>query len=154
HLLRKTARTFQTVLSQSASELSQITEALIRSDANLRASVLSIGIPILLSDGQTLLRGPEVKIPPYSGTDVFDVTPEAVDHWAHNGWLDLREANMELWRQRVQTYLENGQKANAEDTSSNFPWGRFAADASEEIHPGKMVVHIFIDEEKGDRIKR
>ncbi|MBU1936554.1 short-chain dehydrogenase, partial [bacterium] len=41
HLLRKTARTFQTVLSQSASELSQITEALIRSDANLRASVLS-----------------------------------------------------------------------------------------------------------------
>ena len=154
HLLRKTARTFQSVVSQNAGELSQAIEALIRSDAELRARVLSIGIPILLSDGQTLLRGPEVKIPPFSGTDVFDVTPETVDHWTHNGWIDLREANMELWRRRMQTYLERGQNANAEDTSSSYPWERFAANASEEIHPGKMVVHIFIDEEKGDRIKR
>ena len=61
---------------------------------------------------------------------------------------------MELWRRRAQSYLESGQKTDADDTSSNFPWERFATDASEEIHPGKMVVHIFIDEEKGARIKR
>ena len=140
--------------SQGAAQLVRATEEVIRSDKELRVAILSIGIPILLGDGRSLLRGPEVKIPPYAGSDVFSVTPDTVDTWAHNGWVDLREANMETWRQRVEDYLERARSADSTDTSSNFPWDRVASDSLDEIHPGKLVAHVFIEEEKGARIKR
>ncbi|MFH1012114.1 MAG: short-chain dehydrogenase, partial [bacterium] len=154
HLLRRTVRTLQGVLSQTAEKLAKETEQLIRTNQELRASILSIGIPILLPDGQSLLRGPEVKIPPYSGSDEFEVTADTIDNWAHNGWVDLRKTNMELWRQRIADYLEQTHRADPSDSSSNFPWDRLASDVSDEIHPGKLVAQIFIQEEKGARIKR
>lgn len=154
HLLRKAVGTLQGVVSRSSAELAQATEKVVRSDRELRVAILSIGIPILLPDGRSLLRSPEVKIPPYAGKDVFEVTPSAIDGWAHSGWVDLREANMETWRQRVEDYLESARQADPSDTSSNFPWDRVASDSFDEVHPGKLVAHVFIKEEKGARIKR
>jgi hypothetical protein len=154
HLLRKTAGTLQEAIDATPEKLTQSIEQLIQKDSELRSSILSIGIPILLPDGRSLLRGPEVKIPPYAGSDEFEVTPEAIDNWAWNGWVDLRKANIELWRQRIADYLWLTRQADPSDTSSNFPWDRVATDAADEIHPGKLVAHIFIEEEKGARIKR
>ncbi len=154
HLLRKAVGTLKGVTSQSAAQLVRAAEEAIRGDKDLRVAILSIGIPILMGDGRSLLRGPEVKIPPYAGSDVFSVTPDTVDTWAHNGWVDLREANMETWRHRVEDYLESARSVDATDTSSNFPWDRVASDSLDEIHPGKLVAHIFVEEEKGARIKR
>jgi len=154
HLLRKSVKTLQAVVAQSPETLALATENLVKQDRELRAAILSIGIPILLRDGRSLLRGPEVKIPPYAGTDVFHVTPETVDNWALNGWIDLRAENMGLWRQRVEDYVARTHQVDPQDTSSNFPWDNVISGESEEIHPGKLVAHIFIHEEKGARIKR
>jgi hypothetical protein len=154
YLLKRSALTLQAVAKQTAEKLAAVTEDIIRRDQELRAAILSIGIPILLSDGKSLLRGPDVKIPPYAGTDVFRVTPDAIDHWALNGWIDLRISNMELWRQRVQGYMNRTQQADPQDSSSGFPWDAILTGESEEIHPGKLVAYIFIHEEKGNRIKR
>jgi hypothetical protein len=154
HLLRKAVGTLKGVTSQSADQLVRAAEEVVRGDKDLRVAILSIGIPILLGDGQSLLRGPEVKIPPYAGSDVFAITPDTVDTWAYNGWVDLREANMEIWRHRVEDYLESARSVDSTDTSSNFPWDRVASDSLDEIHPGKLVAHIFVEEEKGARIKR
>jgi hypothetical protein len=153
-LLRRTARTLQGVISETSEKLAHAIEQLIRTDSELRSSILSIGIPILLADGRSLLRGPEVRIPPYAGSDEFEVTQEAIDNWASNGWVDLRKVNIELWLRRIAGYLEYMRQADPSDTSSNFPWDRVATDATDEIHPGKLVAHIFIEEEKGARIKR
>jgi hypothetical protein len=154
HLLRKSVKTLQAVVAQSPEQLALASENLVKQDRELRAAILSIGIPILLRDGCSLLRAPEVKIPPYAGTDVFRVTPDTVDNWAQNGWIDLRTANMGLWRQRVKDYMERTSQADPQDTSSNFPWDNIISSESEEIHPGKLVAYIFIQEEKGARIKR
>jgi hypothetical protein len=40
-----------------------------------------------------------------------------------------------------------------EDTSSGAPWERINFGEGDEHFPGKIVTHIFIEEEKGARIK-
>ena len=72
------------------------------SDADYRGEIVSIGIPILLPDGR-LLQGPECKLPPVPvPSEALEVTDDSVDQWARAGWVDLREANMGLWRERFQ----------------------------------------------------
>ena len=65
--------------------------------------IVSIGIPVLFPDGR-LLRGPECKIPPVTTEgDSVEITRESVETWAGAGWVDLREANMALWKERFET---------------------------------------------------
>ncbi len=45
-------------------------------------------------------RAEPIKIPPYRGEDELPISPESIDRWAHDGWVDLRESNMKLWRDR------------------------------------------------------
>jgi hypothetical protein len=67
---------------------------------------ISIGIPILLPDGTTLLRGPQIKVPEVKGKKKIapfgDAAQRArrLDRWARRGWIDLRPANMKLWQDR------------------------------------------------------
>ncbi|MCO4771320.1 MAG: hypothetical protein KDA24_14900 [Deltaproteobacteria bacterium] len=62
---------------------------------------VSIGIPILMPDGSTFLRGPVIKVPEIKGRKkVADLTPEALDTWARRGWIDLRPSNMTVWQNR------------------------------------------------------
>ncbi|HOT97181.1 MAG TPA: hypothetical protein PLN61_13490 [bacterium] len=67
----------------------------------IRHTIVSIGIPILLSDGKTLLRGPRIQIPASRGEDELTVTPDKIDAWAGKGWVDLRPANIAKWQERI-----------------------------------------------------
>ena len=64
--------------------------------------VTTIGIPLLRSDSQ-LTRGPRINIPPAppDGAPVA-LGANAVDKYARTGWVDLRLANFEVWRERLQ----------------------------------------------------
>jgi hypothetical protein len=124
----------------------------IREDAQLRSRILSIGLPILLPDGKRLLRGPEVKIPAYSGSNDFEITAASVDEWAAKGWIDLRPQSIERWRTRIMNFIKKS-SSQRKDTSSGFEWAsRFAGD-DDEFFVGKIVTKIFIEEEEGGRIK-
>ena len=127
--------------------------ARVGANAGLRREILSIGIPILLPDGR-LLRGPECKIPPVTRDDAaFEVTPERVDTWASAGWVDLRESNMALWRDRFCRIRAEVEDIPERETSSRFLRDRQFWGEEEKIQPGKVVGWTFATEEKGARMK-
>jgi len=153
HLLKKVYGTVNTVLKTSAKKISQDVTEYITTDDALRSQIISIGIPILLPNGTTLLRGNEVKIPAYRGINELNVSPESVEEWSHAGWIDLRPANMEQWKQRLLEIKKEVELYVANDTSSrNFRtmeyWTNF-----NDIDAGKIVGWIFTEEEKGKRMK-
>jgi hypothetical protein len=126
----------------------------LQNDQNLRSTIISIGVPILLPDGKRILRGPEVKIPAYSGSNEIPMTESCVDEWADKGWLDLRPANMKKWQTRIDDFLKSCDSATrSRDTSSAFPWERRMLADGEDYFAGKIVTHLFITEEEGGRIK-
>jgi hypothetical protein len=153
YLLRRCKFTIQDVVKKSAQYLAASAEELIKTDPKLRADILSIGIPILLSDGKRLLRGPEMKIPAYRGVNELEVTPENVDHWSSEGWVDLREKNLLLWQERLKKIQLEIDSIPPDDTSSEFDRDREYWTESEQIEPGKVVGWLFLAEEHGLRMK-
>ncbi|HTY12294.1 MAG TPA: polysaccharide biosynthesis protein [Bacteroidota bacterium] len=153
YLLKVAFITMKTVVQTSAKELSRALTALIKENQTLRSHIISIGIPILLPDGKTLLRGKEIKIPPYRGENELKINDTLIGEWARNGWVDLRVSNMEKWKTRFAVAMEEAEVLSKTETSSRYLrdgeyWKNFA-----EIDPGKIVGWIFTEEEKGKRMK-
>jgi hypothetical protein len=136
-----------------AAQLAQRLAEDVRADHAHRREMLSVGIPVLLPDGR-LLRGPECKIPVVkAGEEQLAITPEAVERWAHAGWVDLREANLLAWQRRFERIEAEMQAIPPLDTSSRFLRDRQFWGAGGIIQPGKVVGWIFATEEKGARMK-
>ena len=127
-------------------DASQRARAMLDGDADLRQRALSIGIPILLPDGDCLLRGPDVKVRPEEGLSAGD--PRLVDR----GWLDLRPENWRRWRDRCRRFLrESGERPGvAQGSGGDHEYG----DLTGAIRPGRIAAWIFRYEDKGERIKR
>ena len=126
---------------------------LVQADADVRSHVISIGIPILLPDGKSLLRAATVKIPPFRGEEEYPVTRQNIDRWAHDGWVDLRTKNMALWKRRIAQLISEVEQLPAGETSSRTMYNREYWDNFMEIDPGKICGWIFTFEEKGRRMK-
>jgi hypothetical protein len=153
YLLKLCCTDMNTVIKTSPTVLSQKLRKKIESDATLRAKIISIGIPILMPDGKTLIRADQIKIPALIGVNEIAITPKHIDLWAHDGWVDLRVPNMKRWIARMKEMLAMAKAIPANDTSSRFLnnskyWNDF-----KEIDPGKLAGWIFSYEEKGMRMK-
>jgi hypothetical protein len=152
-LLRRSYTTMDRVRAAAPEEMSERLAGLVHREPALAREIVSIGIPILLPDLQ-LLRGPECKVPPAaSPADEVEVTGERIEAWAFAGWVDLRPANLALWRDRFERIRRDIEGIPRSDTSSRFLrdaqfWG-----AEGRIQPGKVVGWIFATEEKGARMK-
>src|SRR3972149_3969538 len=153
HLLELAYGSMTAVRRSTAKELSTSLEILVKRNSDVRSRIISIGIPILLPDGKTLLRGGEIKIPPHRGENELRITDKSVNAWAHDGWIDLRIQNMERWKWRFEEMFKSTGTIPANDSSSRFQrtkqyWNNFGR-----IEPGKLVGWIFSEEEKGKRMK-
>lgn len=87
-------------------EMRRRTEEYLEANDRIVSQIVTIGIPILresATEGLTLTRGPRLNIP-VPGPDGSEVplTPEAREKYAWSGWIDLREKNFEIWRDRLQ----------------------------------------------------
>ncbi|MDH3252349.1 MAG: short-chain dehydrogenase, partial [Ignavibacteria bacterium] len=133
--------------------LAEVTRRIITENVQLRAQIISIGIPILLTDGKSLLRGNTIKIPPFRGKPVVRVTGKNIDRWAHDGWVDLRVANMRVWRKRFQSIISMVENLSDEETSSQTMYDRQYWKQLADIDPGKICGWIFSFEEQGRRMK-
>jgi NAD(P)-dependent dehydrogenase (short-subunit alcohol dehydrogenase family) len=121
-------------------------DQLIRDDADLRTRILSIGLPILLPDGERLLRGAEVKVAP-AGPGATDA-----NRLAEQGWVDLRAANWERWRGRLRQVVGriDGMRGVEFGSQSDLePWH-----GSRSIRPGALAAWVFRYEDGGERIRR
>jgi NAD(P)-dependent dehydrogenase (short-subunit alcohol dehydrogenase family) len=152
-LLRRVYRSMDNVRASEPAEMSRRVAEEVRTDGAHRREILSIGIPVLLPDGR-LLRGPECKIPPAAAPgDAFEVTAGRIEDWARAGWVDLREPNMALWKDRFQRIRDEMDAISPRDTSSRFLRDRQFWGEEEKIQPGKVVGWVFATEEKGARMK-
>ncbi|HLL47271.1 MAG TPA: hypothetical protein VK399_11220 [Longimicrobiaceae bacterium] len=119
-------------------------EALVLEDAELRTSILSIGLPVLLRDGERVLRGADVKVAPEPG--------EPWERTVENGWVDLRPASWARWRARVDAICRRLDCRGDATIGSRWdvePWER-----ARRIRPGALAAWVFRHEDRGERIKR
>ncbi|MFH2004101.1 MAG: short-chain dehydrogenase [Bacteroidota bacterium] len=153
YLLKRGFKDMLTVSKTAAKSLSKKLTDIITKDTELRARIISIGIPILMPDGKTLLRGKEIKIPPYRGENEFLVNPKSINLWAHDGWVDLRVKNMEVWKKRLNCIFDEVNSIPEAETSSRFMRNKEYWKNFKDIEPGKIVGWIFTVEELGERMK-
>jgi hypothetical protein len=133
----------------SAKQLSQALVGVIESSGIARTAP-SIGIPIVMPDGKTILRGPRINVPEVVGRNTNienDVTKR--EKWIRKGWIDLRPSNMYRWRERFQKMLKA--RAILRDMGSASASTRTFMSDSFEI--GEVVAWIFNNELGGYRVK-
>lgn len=114
----------------------------VAADADLRAQIISIGIAILLPDGERMLRGPQRK----------------ADN-ADDGWVDLRPENMARWQRRLrQIQAMTGEQLGADDNRYSSRFYRVfvdpaSGDVKDAICIGDLAGWIFTYEDEGARMK-
>ncbi len=153
NLLKIICGNFRGIVESTAEELSDKLFSLIKENSKLRSEIISIGIPILLPDGKNLLRGEEIKIPPFRGDNELEINDESIKLWSHDGWVDLRVENMKAWQNRINKLISDVNSIPSNDTSSMHVRNRKYWNNFETIDIGKVVGWLFIDEERGERMK-
>lgn len=153
NLLKVNFSNMKEILSLSPKELSQKCFDYLNNNPKLRNEIVSISIPILLPDGKSLLRGKDIKIPPFRGENEIEINDRNINLWAHDGWIDLREENMKIWQERLRTIINEAESLPETDTSSMYVRNKKYWNNFNTIDIGKIVGWIFIKEEKGERMK-
>lgn len=153
YLLKVCFGDMRSVLKTTPALMSKKATALIKSNRKLRSQIISIGIPILLPDGKSLIRGNAIKVPPFRGVNDFPVDAKSVAKWAHDGWVDLRVANMKHWKSRFREIIDNVEEISTMDTGSRYMYRKEYWDNFSIIDPGKLAGWLFSYEEKGMRMK-
>ncbi|MEZ4318557.1 MAG: hypothetical protein R3F61_13675 [Myxococcota bacterium] len=118
--------------------------------STVRFTAPSIGIPILLPDGKTLLRGPRINVPELTGhRSEIALGGDASDAWAKKGWIDLRAANCSVWLERLAKMLA----ARAELRTEGSAAASIKTYIGNAFEIGEVVAWIFNNEMGGHRIK-
>lgn len=148
HLLKLNYHTLKAVTETTASEISETLYQFILEQDLLRTTITSIGIPILVPDGKTMLRGPRLNIPESIYHEI-ECDAGRIDGWAKKGWIDLRPSNFATWQERFQR-MRRSQNLLHTRGSSSITMKTYLPD---NIEIGMVVAWIFNNEEKGYRIK-
>jgi len=124
----------------------------LEENSELRDLITSVGIPILLPDGVTILRGPEIKIPGYDAAlDPRVLGAEEIDAYASKGWVDLRAKHLRQWSIRLDRIVKSrrGGSAGASDAMGHEVYGR------DDFRIGEVTAWIFANDPDflGYRIK-
>lgn len=154
HLLKFIYGKLSSLIKDSSKEICEKIEKLLEEKPTLVSEIISIGLPILLRDGKHFLRGPFIKIPPIRGQKVIEIKDQAtLNHWVENGWIDLRESNVQKWLNRIHLIFKDLKAIHRTDTSSASERGRMFEVEKGNIEIGEIVGWIFNEEEKGARMK-
>lgn len=145
-ILKRLYGTYDAALALDPEETAEMAERLVEGDADFRQRIVSTGVPILVSDGRSLLRGPVVKVLPPE-PDQRPLEEKVVD----SGWVDLRPRNWEKWQARIRAVVNElrNQPGVERGSRTDFDYG----DSAQEMRPGRMAAWVFRVEDHGDRIK-
>lgn len=153
HILGLVGGSIKSILNSDEELISQTAEALIKTNSDLRSKIISIGIPILLRDGVSILRGESVKIPPYRGEDKIISNIINIEEWANAGWVDLRVENILKWKIRLKKIVEYVSTQSIKDSSSSENFNLHYWENFDTMPIGKICGWIFTIEEEGARMK-
>lgn len=151
HLLQHAFGTMEAVRAATPGEVCDRLDGLVRAERkDLANETVAVGIPILLASGE-MIRGTKVIVP---GDMVAEpVTPEKLEAWVHDGWVDLRPANCAVWIERFEKIRNEIDGVPKTDSSSRHLRNRRFWDGQHRIQPGKVVGWILSEEEHGGRVK-
>ena len=152
YLLHKICGSLDKIDNYTNEELSKQAYDLIQSDTRLRSTILSIGTPILMPDGKTFIRGPEISEPDFEGVDSITITPDLIEEWADNAWVDLRPVCFQKWKDRINKLQADMQITEKEQSSYYYRKRKFML-KGDIIDISRTVSWIFETEEAGYRIK-
>jgi len=153
-LIKQSYGTVEDAVGVSPERLAYSLEKLLEIDPDIRSAPISIGIPILLPDGERLIfaRRP-VKDKEWEERP-WTVTAASIDRWADREWVDLRPANMARWQERFRKASEDACRF-PEKHCSRFNRGMLFWKKTEEgktiIDPGEITAWVFINELGGGR---
>jgi len=154
HVIKRCYATMEDALEQTPEEMSQALEKEVRSDHELRSAAVSIGVPMLLPDGETLLFASRLQRDKAWEGQSWSITAENLDKWAHREWIDLRPGNMVVWQSRFQKILLEAKEGSV-DTSSCLNRGADFWPCNERgrmcIDPGEVAGYVLIKEQGGGR---
>jgi hypothetical protein len=148
-LLKIVYGTLNAVLLEKPEAMSAAVTARLNADPSLRQAIVSIGVPIVSSDGRHIVRGPFIRIPEVAGASEVAIGPGDLEKWANKGWVDLRPANFACWQQRFER-MERARQALRGKGSAAINREAYLFD---EIRIGAIVGWIFNNEAEGYRIK-
>lgn len=148
HLLRLNYGALRAVIDADANEIAETIYQFLLENEWLRTTIVSIGVPILTPDGQTLLRGPRLNIPESIYHEV-EIQEGDIDTWARKGWVDLRPVNFREWQARFERMQRTQHMLHTRGTSS-VTMKTYLTDT---IEIGAVVAWVFNNEHQGYRIK-
>ncbi len=151
HLLRAAYQCMGDVRESTAEQVCERLNRFVLEEAEEANRIAAVGIPILLESGE-IVRGPNVIVPPDANNE--EVTPEKLERWVRDGWVDLRLANCAKWVDRFRRIHEEVQALPEGDTSSRNLRDRHFWNEAQGIQPGKTVAWILSSEDQGWRWKR
>lgn len=138
-LLKQVYSGMRAALKDKPKQMAEKLHSYIEGNPRARQEIISIGLPILLPDGESMLRGPVLK-----------------SENAHSGWVDLRPKNMEQWQTRIKGILAMIEEQLEGETSSrynrDYPTLREWV-AEDRFEIGEMVAWVSINEDDGRRGK-
>jgi NAD(P)-dependent dehydrogenase (short-subunit alcohol dehydrogenase family) len=143
-ILKRLYGTYDAALAMDAEETAEKAQSMVETDDDFRQRIVSTGVPILVHDGATVLRGPVVKVLPPEGRPLEDKVVDA-------GWVDLRPQNWETWKERIAAVVKEQREEPGVDlgSRSDHDYG----DAEQTLRPGRLAAWVFRVEDEGDRIK-
>jgi len=142
YLLSKLRPTVRALAGSAPAGIAAEAQALIERDGALRSHILSVGLPILCSDGARVYRGSLVVVPP-AGPDPRGAAPR--------GWVDLRPEQFGLWVTRAQAMVAAAGGPGGE-SGSDVDWTAIRPD--DPVDPPRFATWVFGHEDHGERIKR
>ena len=147
-LLRLAAGSVTAVLGSSPEDLAARVEGMVEGRPDLVSTMTSLGLGVLGADGETLWRGPILRIPEVAGTAEVPVGPGDVDEWAARGWVDLRPANAARWQERFREM----RRAGAGSDQPGSAGITLASYLPETIEIGVVAAWVLANEHDGYRM--
>ena len=153
YMLKRIDRDLKSLANADPETLSKELEKYIREDKWIRSTIISIGLPILLPEGDKFIRGPEIKTPTRGERGKNPISEEMIDGWCERGWIDLRVKNMKTWIERANRISAEIDSQNSTDSSSYHERTNRFWFGEDQFSIGKIVGWIFETEESGFRMK-
>ncbi len=153
YILKRIKGNIKAVLTADPEELAIQMEKEILENQELRSTILSVGTPILLKDGVTFLRGPDMSEPNFEGHTVLKINEENIEKWTGGGWLDLRVSNVKKWQKRLAALGADMKKETKQDYSSYYFRNRRFLGGTQRMDIGIIVNWVLEYEDMGYRIK-
>jgi hypothetical protein len=82
------------------------------------------------------------------------MTPENIELWCYEGWVDLREKSWLEWKDRINKIIQQATGNFGDTTGSRHYYNASHWSNFDEFDEGKIVGWVFENEDKGARWKR